>query len=47
MTFWAGQSLCTKSCEAERENIMAVLYLFEAQKGLSVDVGDGASADCP
>lgn len=47
MTFWAGQSFCTKSCETERENIMDVLYLFKAQKGLSVDVGDGASIDCP
>ena len=27
--------------------IMAVLYLLKAQKGLSVEVGDGASVDCP
>lgn len=37
----------TRSCEAERENFMAVLYLFKTQKGLSVNVRDGASVDCP
>lgn len=29
------------------EHIMAVLYLLKPQKSLSVDVGDGASVDCP
>lgn len=47
MTFWAIQGFGTRSCDAERENVMAVLYLFKAQKGLPVDVRDGASVDCP
>lgn len=44
VALWAGtgqghclcteQRFCASSCEAEREHIMAVLYLVKAQKGL-------------